>query len=130
MNSPVAQAILLILVAAAMNAAYVLPMKLNKKWQWEHTWFAFSILGVAVVPTIIALLTVPQLWSTYSSVSGGILAAMALFGAGWGVSLVFFGLALFTGSGVRGMAAHRQAFQQAVLRLLARQVPFQLLRAP
>src|ERR1017187_1010309 len=94
MDSPVVQAILLVLVAAVMNAAYVLPMKLNKKWQWEHTWFAFSILGVAVVPTIIALLTVPMLWSTYTSVSGGTLVAMAVFGAGWGVSLVFFGLAL------------------------------------
>ena len=66
MNSPVAQAVLLILVAAAMNAAYTQPMKLNKKWQWEHTWFAFSFLGVAVVPTLIAMLTVPRLWSTYS----------------------------------------------------------------
>ena len=46
MNSPIAQAILLVLVAAAMTAAYALPMKLNKKWQWEHTWFAFSLLGV------------------------------------------------------------------------------------
>ncbi len=94
MNSPVVQAILLVLIAAAMNAAYALPMKATKKWQWEHTWFAFSFLGVAVVPTIIALLTVPRLWSTYSSISSGTLAAMALFGSGWGVSLVFFGLAL------------------------------------
>ncbi len=94
MDSPVVQAILLILVAAVMNSAYVLPMKLNKQWQWEHTWFAFSILGVAVVPTIIALLTVPRVWSTYSSVSVGTLTAMALAGACWGVSLVFFGLAL------------------------------------
>ena len=31
----------------------LLPVKLNKKWQWEHTWFAFSMLGVAVVPTMI-----------------------------------------------------------------------------
>jgi L-rhamnose-H+ transport protein len=77
-----------------MNAAYALPMKLNKKWEWEHSWFAFSILGVAVVPTVIALLTVPKLWSTYAMVSGGTLAAMVLFGASWGVSLVFFGLAL------------------------------------
>ena len=60
------QAILLVLFAAIMNAAYALPMKLNKKWEWEHSWFAFSILGVAVVPTMIALLTVPGLWSTYS----------------------------------------------------------------
>jgi len=43
---------------------------------------------------MIALLTVPALWSTYTSVSGGTLAAMVLFGASWGVSLVFFGLAL------------------------------------
>ena len=94
MISRTAQAVLLVLCAALMNAAYALPMKLNKKWQWEHSWFAFSILGVAVVPTIVALLTVPMLWSTYTSVSGGTLVAMAVFGAGWGVSLVFFGLAL------------------------------------
>jgi len=94
MNSPIVQAILLILCAAFMNAAYTLPMKLNKKWDWEHSWFAFSIMGVAVVPTVIAILTIPMLWSTYSTVSVGTLVAMALFGAGWGVSLVFFGLAL------------------------------------
>jgi L-rhamnose-H+ transport protein len=94
MTSQTVQAILLVLCAALMNAAYALPMKLNKKWDWEHSWFAFSILGVAVVPTVIALLTVPGLWSTYAEVSTGTLARMVLFGASWGVSLVFFGLAL------------------------------------
>jgi L-rhamnose-H+ transport protein len=94
MKSQTVQAILLVLCAAVMNASYTLPMKLNKKWEWEQSWFAFSILGVAVVPTIIALLTVPGLWSTYTSVSGGTLAAMVFFGGCWGVSLVFFGLAL------------------------------------
>jgi L-rhamnose-H+ transport protein len=88
------QAILLVVVAAIMNAAYSLPMKLNKKWQWEHTWFAFSILGVGLVPTLIAMATVPQIWSTYASVPGKVLILMAVFGAGWGVSLVFFGLSL------------------------------------
>jgi L-rhamnose-H+ transport protein len=92
--TPTLQAIVLVLFAAFMNAAYTLPMKLNKKWDWEHSWFAFSILGVAAVPTIIAMQTVPMLWSTYSAVPIGTLIAMALFGAGWGVSLVFFGLAL------------------------------------
>src|ERR1700686_1130771 len=94
MTSQTVQAVLLVLCAATMNAAYALPMKLNKKWEWEHSWFAFSILGVAAVPTAIALLTVPRLWSTYTAVSNGTLAAMVVFGASWGVSLVFFGLAL------------------------------------
>jgi L-rhamnose-H+ transport protein len=94
LNSPVAQALVLVVMAAIMNGAYVLPMKLNKKWQWEHSWFAFSILGVALVPTLIALATVPQLWSTYSAVSFKVLFLMAVFGAGWGVALVFTGLSL------------------------------------
>jgi L-rhamnose-H+ transport protein len=94
MTSNTVHAVLLVLCAATMNAAYALPMKLNKDWEWEHSWFAFSIFGVAVVPTVIALLTVPKLWSTYADVSGGTLTAMVLFGASWGVSLVFFGLAL------------------------------------
>jgi len=94
MTSHTIQAFLLVLCAAIMNAAYALPMKLNKKWEWEHSWFAFSILGVAVVPTVIAMLTVPALWSTYTAVSVGTLTKMVLFGASWGVSLVFFGLAL------------------------------------
>ena len=92
MTSHTVQALLLVLCAAIMNAAYALPMKLNKKWDWEHSWFAFSVLGVAVVPTVIALLTVPGLWSTYATVSTGTLAAMVVFGASWGVSLVSLAL--------------------------------------
>ena len=51
LTSDTVQAVLLVLCAAIMNAAYALPMKLNQKWEWEHSWFAFSVLGVAVVPT-------------------------------------------------------------------------------
>lgn len=94
MRASVAETVLLILAAAVMNASYTLPMKLNRKWSWEHSWLAFSVLGVVGVPTIIAALTVPRLWSIYPEAPIGTLLAMALFGAGWGVSLVFFGLAI------------------------------------
>lgn len=94
MQTNVLQALCLILAAAVMNASYTLPMKLNRKWQWEHSWLAFTVLGVAVVPTIIAVSTVPGLWSIYRNAPAKTLVAMALFGAGWGVSMIFFGLAL------------------------------------
>src|SRR5260370_16518376 len=94
MTSNTVQAVLLVLCAVIMNAAFALTMKLNKKWEWAHSWFAFSILGVAVVPTVIAQITVPKLWSTYATVSGGTLTGMVLFGGRWGVFVVFFGLAL------------------------------------
>jgi L-rhamnose-H+ transport protein len=94
LNSKVVEAIVLIMLAAVMNGAYTLPMKLNREWAWEHSWFAFTLIGVPVVPTLIALATVPGLFAIYPRIPGSTLAAMALFGAGWGVSLVLFGLSI------------------------------------
>jgi L-rhamnose-H+ transport protein len=93
-NQAVLEAVFLILAASLMNATYTLPMKLNRKWAWEHSWFAFTLLGVGAVPTVLAILTVPDLFSIYRATPAVTLAAMALFGAGWGVSLVLFGLAI------------------------------------
>jgi L-rhamnose-H+ transport protein len=88
------EALLLILAAAVMNATYTLPMKLNRRWAWEHSWLAFTLLGVIAVPTALAVATVPRLFSIYPQIPPATLAAMAFFGAGWGVSLVLFGLAI------------------------------------
>ncbi len=94
MEQGVLHPVSLILFAAVMNATYTLPMKVHHSWGWEHSWCAFSVLGIAGVPTIIGVLTVPGLWSIYGNTSGNALLAMALFGAGWGVAQVFFGLSL------------------------------------
>lgn len=94
MSSLVYQAVGLIVLAAAMNGVYVLPMRLNRRWQWEHSWFAFTLLGVVVVPMILAALTVPDLWSIYAEVPAGTLLGMAVAGAAWGGSLVLFGRAV------------------------------------
>ncbi len=94
MNSQVSEALMLVVIASMINASYCLPMKLNRKWSWENSWFAFSLVGVAVVPTIIAMATVPHLWSIYTAVPPRTLAWMAVCGAGWGVNMVLFGLAL------------------------------------
>jgi L-rhamnose-H+ transport protein len=90
----VVQAVALILIAAMMNATYTLPMKVQRTWRWEHSWCAFTVLGVAVVPTIVALLSVPHLWSIYALIPLSTLLMMLLFGAAWGVAQVFFGLSL------------------------------------
>ena len=94
MQTDVLSALGLVLAAAIMNATYTLPMKLNREWKWDHSWLAFTILGVVGVPAVITMSTVPGLWSIYSRTPAPTLFAMALFGAGWGVSMIFFGLAL------------------------------------
>jgi len=95
-NPAILQAIQLVLFAALINAVYTLPMKLNRRWNWEHSWLVFTIFGVAVVPTILSVLTIPRLLDSYDGVPGSILISMALCGLLWGVSLVFFGRAVDT----------------------------------
>lgn len=96
MNSSILQAIQLVLVAAVINAIYTLPMKLNKRWHWEHSWLVFTALGVTIVPTVLSALTIPRLTDAYHGVPASLLLTMALCGALWGVSLVFFGRAVDT----------------------------------
>jgi L-rhamnose-H+ transport protein len=88
------EAIGLIVGAAVINAAYTLPMRANRKWAWENSWFAFSVLGEAVVPTLITLATVPGLWAIYAAVPAATLLKIACFGLLWGICMVLFGLAI------------------------------------
>ncbi|MEN6536262.1 MAG: L-rhamnose/proton symporter RhaT [Bryobacteraceae bacterium] len=94
MSANVLYAIALVLGASIINAVYVLPMRANRKWAWENSWFAFSILGEAVVPTLMAIFTVPGLWTVYAATPGVTLMKMALFGLLWGINMVLFGLAI------------------------------------
>jgi len=94
MSANIPEAIALTVGASIINAAYTLPMRANRKWAWENSWFAFSILGEAIVPTLVVLTTVPSLWAIYFAVPGVTLVKMAFFGLLWGISMVFFGLAL------------------------------------
>lgn len=80
--------------AGVMNASFTLPMKFTRRWPWENTWLAWTIFALLVLPPIAAISTVPQLGAVYASVSGGVLLSVVLFGAGWGVAQVFFGLAV------------------------------------
>ncbi len=94
MEPRVLAALALIFGASVFNAAYTLPMRLNRKWDWENSWFAFSILGLVVVPTLITFATVPGLVSVYAATPLPILARMAFFGLLWGICMVLFGLAI------------------------------------
>ena len=69
-------------------------MTLVRQWSWEHTWAAFSLLGMFVFNWIITLLLVPNIFAVYSASPVKDLAVLALFGLGWGVGAVLFGLGM------------------------------------
>jgi L-rhamnose-H+ transport protein len=84
--------LLLIILGGIMEGLFALPMKFVPKWSWENIWGAGSLAALLLVPWPLALLTVPHLPGVYvASPLSAILLAI-LFGVGWGLGGVFFGL--------------------------------------
>jgi L-rhamnose-H+ transport protein len=85
---------LLVLLAGLLQGTFVLPMTLVRRWSWEHTWGTFSLLGMFVFNWIITFTLIPQIATVYSLSSSRYLVILALFGAGWGVGAILFGLGM------------------------------------
>jgi L-rhamnose-H+ transport protein len=84
----------LILLAGLLQGTFILPMTLVRQWSWEHTWATFSLLGMFVFNWIITLLLVPNIFAVYAVAPPRDLAVLALFGMGWGIGAVLFGLGM------------------------------------
>jgi len=83
----------LLIVAGVMNASFALPMKFVRSWAWENTWLLWSIFALLVLPSTLALTTIPS-FGTLLQANGSVVLLVALAGAAWGVAQVLFGLAL------------------------------------
>lgn len=83
-----------ILIAGVTQGAFPLPMKYARRWKWEHVWFWYSIIAFFILPALLALATVPNLGLVYELAPIDRLLWIGLFGAGWGIGSVFFGLGL------------------------------------
>lgn len=81
-----------VLVGGLLNGSFVAPMKRMRAWQWENSWFVYSVSGLLVIPWLAALATVPHLADVFRNSSESSLLQVALFGLGWGVGSVLFGL--------------------------------------
>ena len=84
----------LVLIAGFFQGSFILPMTLTKKWQWEHTWATFSLLGMIVFNWVLAFILIPDIMSIFNSMPANDLITLALFGAGWGIGAVLFGLGM------------------------------------
>jgi L-rhamnose-H+ transport protein len=83
-----------ILVSGAMNAAFALPMKHARSWKWENQWLVFSVVGIFMVPWVLAFGLVPGLAQVYFGVSPRAVLLPMIFGLFWGFAQVTFGLSL------------------------------------
>ena len=69
-------------------------MKLTGRWAWENTWLMWTIYGLFLFPPLLTLLTIPCPLGVYQATGWKVVAAIAACGAGWGISVIFIGLAV------------------------------------
>src|SRR6266851_897540 len=75
---------LLILIAAAMNGAYAIPMKFMSRWKWENIWLVWTVLSLWALPLALGWAAVPHPIQAYSTTPWTSLAVMGMMGVLWG----------------------------------------------
>jgi hypothetical protein len=70
------------------------PMKLMKKFQFEHCWFPGMLFGLFFLPWTVTLGFCPRALEAYGSVEGGIILKSNLFSLAWGIGNVLLGVSL------------------------------------
>lgn len=84
--------ILLIGFGGVMEGLFSLPVKMTADWSWENIWGAGSLAALLLGPLPLLLFTVPHFSQVYAASPGWAIAWTILFGAGWGLGGIFFGL--------------------------------------
>ncbi len=87
--------LMLLVLAGAMNGSFTLPMKFTRNWAWENTWLSWTFFALLFFPVLLAVATVQQLGEVYRQPGAiSIALTVAAFGASWGFSQIFLGLAV------------------------------------
>jgi L-rhamnose-H+ transport protein len=86
--------LLLTLVAGLCSGSSMLPMKFAKRWPWENTWLVFTVVSLAVLPWTLAFTLLHDVFAVYAALPASVFIAPLVFGFGWGIAQVLFGLSI------------------------------------
>ena len=84
--------LLIVIAGGLMQGSFTIPMKFVPGWKWENTWLVFSVSGLLLAPWLFAYWTVPHFFEVLARSDFHSLLAATVFGAGWGVGNILFGL--------------------------------------
>lgn len=84
----------LVVAAGMMQGTFMLPTKFTSRWKWENMWLSYSVFAYLLFPWLIAMATVPHLWQILGETSGRSWAIIILYGIGWGIGALTFGLGI------------------------------------
>ena len=89
---PVIIGILCVVLAGLINGSGAWPMKLMRRYQFEHWWFVGMLVGLIVIPWTVTVVFCPNLVSALSSVPLKTFLQANLWATGWGVANILCGI--------------------------------------
>jgi L-rhamnose-H+ transport protein len=84
----------LTLLAGLLAGNCMLPMKFARCWPWESVWLVFSIVSLLILPWTLAFVMIANLFAVYAALPASAFVVPVLFGAGWGIAQILFGLSI------------------------------------
>src|SRR5208283_4643900 len=82
------------LVAGILNGSFATPMKYAKFWKWENIWSVWAVVGMLMFPWFMVYVTVPHMVEFYQQAGGREILLLVVFGVGFGLAQIFFGLGI------------------------------------
>ena len=83
---------LIVVLAGLIQGSGAWPMKLMRKFKFEHWWFVAMLVGLVVAPWVITLIGCPKAWEAYRSIDSTTLLKANAFALCWGVANILCGL--------------------------------------
>ncbi len=86
--------LLLTLAAGLFSGSSMLPMKFAQRWPWENIWLVFTVVSLLILPWTLAFALLHDVAAVYAALPASTFVAPFVFGFGWGVAQVLFGLSI------------------------------------
>src|SRR5437588_1127520 len=86
-------AAMLALGAGILNGSFATPTRFMVRWKWVNVWALWAVFAMFILPWTIAFSTVPHLFASYQTADvRRAFLLVILFGAGYGIAAICFGL--------------------------------------
>lgn len=84
--------VLVVAGAGLLMGSAVWPMKVMRRFQFEHWWFWGMLVGLILIPWLVTLVFCPHALAAYRTVDASVLVKGSLFSLAWGIANVLCGL--------------------------------------
>ena len=84
--------VMIFAIGGLAGAVFYLPFNKVRRWAWESYWLIYAVVGLIVVPWVLAISTSPNVLSVLRGTPGRELLYCFLCGAMWGVGGLTWGL--------------------------------------